>query len=485
MARSYLDVTLRHVCLERAERTVLRNVNWTVRPGERWLLVGENGAGKTQLLKLVAGSVWPTPCGRGWRRYRWGAQSRREPFEAQDEIAYVGAERQDKYKRYGWNHSVEQIVGTGIHRTDIPLDPLSAADRRSVRALLARLDIEPLAARPFLELSYGERRLTLLARALAARPRLLLLDELLNGLDALNHGRALRFLEASARTRLPWVLATHRPDDVPAGVTHVLVLRRGRVVFRGALARAPLSRWLTGRARVSRSEPSRAPSAGASRARVLVRLTHATVYLNERVALSDLSLQVRSGECWVVHGANGSGKSTLLRTIYGDHAVAAGGSIEREGILPGMPLELFKRRVGLVAPHLQAEYPREISVAEAVQSGPHASIGLAQPASLLERRRARAVLASMGLSAFAARPLAELSYGQLRRVLFARALIHEPMLLLLDEPFAGLDAATRAQLLSRLALAHARGTSVLIATHEPADWPKWATHELELRRGGA
>src|SRR5579862_2166654 len=188
MARSYLDVTLRHVCLERAERAVLRNVNWTIRPGERWLLVGENGAGKTQLLKLVAGSVWPTPCGRGWRRYRWGAQSRREPFEAQDEIAYVGAERQDKYERYGWNHSVEQIVGTGIHRTDIPLDPLSAADRRSVRALLARLDIEPLAARPFLELSYGERRLTLLARALATRPRLLLLDELLNGLDALNHG---------------------------------------------------------------------------------------------------------------------------------------------------------------------------------------------------------------------------------------------------------------------------------------------------------
>jgi molybdate transport system ATP-binding protein len=450
MARSYLEVSLRHICLERAERTVLRDVNWTIRPGERWLLAGANGAGKTQLLKLVAGSVWPTPCGRERRRYRWRRESRLEPFEAQDEIAYVGAERQDKYERYGWNHTVEQIVGTGVHRTDIPLEPLRTADRRIVRALLARLEIDHLAARRFLELSYGERRLTLLARALAGRPRLLLLDELLNGLDAVNHGRALRWLAATRGTRMPWVLATHRESDVPESATHALLLQRGRVAFRGAIARAPLARWLTAPARARRHRISNA--AVTHRPAVLVRLSHATVYLDERVALADLSLEVRAGECWVVHGPNGAGKSTLLRTIYGDHAVAAGGLIERAGVVAGVPLEVFKRRVGFVAPHLQAEH---------------------------------SWLAALDVAAFAARPLSELSYGQLRRVLFARALSGEPALLLLDEPFAGLDAATREDMFARLAAARASGSAIVMAAHERGDWPHGATHELELRSGRA
>src|SRR5947209_8269422 len=87
-------------------------------------------------------------------------------------LKHLGPERQDKYERYGWNHSVEQIVGTGLYRTDIPLNPLSAADHRKIAALLSRLAIAHLANRSFLSLSYGERRLTLLARALASQPKL-------------------------------------------------------------------------------------------------------------------------------------------------------------------------------------------------------------------------------------------------------------------------------------------------------------------------
>src|SRR5690348_7347870 len=191
----YVEVTLRSVSLIRNERAILRELDWRVRPGERWVLAGGNGAGKTQLLKLIAGSVWPTPTGREVRRYQWRRELWPTPFEVQDEIAYVGPERQDKYERYGWNHTVEQVVGTGLYRTDIPLNPLNSSDHRRIDAVLGRLAIRQLAKRRFLTLSYGERRLALLARALAWRPKLLLLDELLNGLDEVNHGRALRWLE--------------------------------------------------------------------------------------------------------------------------------------------------------------------------------------------------------------------------------------------------------------------------------------------------
>ena len=67
----YLEVRLKNVRIERGGRTVIEKIDWTIRPGQRWILVGGNGAGKTQLLKLVAGSVWPAPTGLQSRHYRW------------------------------------------------------------------------------------------------------------------------------------------------------------------------------------------------------------------------------------------------------------------------------------------------------------------------------------------------------------------------------------------------------------------------------
>ena len=484
----YVEVELRSVRLVRNGRVILRDVDWRVRPGERWVLAGGNGAGKTQLMKLVAGSVWPTPTGRERRSYRWHGETFSTPFEVKDEIGYLGPERQDKYARYGWNHTVEQIVGTGLHRTDIPLDALSTGDRKRVAALLSRLGIVGLAQRRFLSLSYGERRLTLLARTLASGAKLLLLDELLNGLDETNRARALRWLQHTTRSRLPWVLTTHRVEDVPACVTHVLVLEDGRAVYRGKVGaggrgmRAPLRRWL----HAEHDQPSTTAPVRPRREATghpLVRLVNASVYLDEHVALEKISFEVRKGECWVVHGGNGSGKTTLLRTLYGDHGVAVGGSVQRAGIEPGVPLQVFKTRVGLVAPHLQTDHPLELTVAEVVQSGRHASIGLNDPATPADKAAARRALGFFGLSHLAARTLVELSYGQMRRVLFARAWVRHPQLLLLDEPFAGVDGPTRRGLLAHLETLIGRGTAVIMATHHRSEWPAAATHELELAGG--
>jgi len=485
----YLEVRLAHANLRRNGRRVLKDLSWIIRPGERWVLAGGNGAGKTQLLKLIAGAVWPAPATHPARRYLRGRQHWTTPQAVLAEIAYLGAERQDKYQRYGWDMTVERIVGTGVHRTDIPLAALSAAERRRVRRALGCLGVAQLAARRFLSLSYGERRVVLLARALASRPRLLLLDEVLNGLDAANRRRMLDWLAGRSR-RLPWVLATHRIEDVPRGANRALVLARGSVLYRGPIRGAPLSEWLRARHRLRgrprrRTGAGRAPGARGSAGRELVRLTRARVYLDGSRALSDISLAVRTGECWVVHGRNGSGKTTLLRTLYGDHGVAVGGGIERAGVAAGVPLERFRKQVGLVAPHLQAEHPRELTVTEVVQSGRHASVGLNGAASPADRAAARRTLALFGLTRLSSRPLSELSYGQSRRVLFARAWVRHPKLLLLDEPFAGVDAPTRQALMRRVAAVAASGTAVVVTTHRLHDWPGCATHELELAGGRA
>jgi len=494
-----LVVELSQVSLERGGKRILKNLDWRIAPGERWVLLGRNGAGKTQLLKMLAGDVWPTPSGRERVNYRWRGEDYSTPFGVKEEVAYLGPERQDRYARYEWNHSVTTLVGTGLYREDFPLTALRAADERKVATLLRRLHLEAFANRRFLTLSYGERRLVLLARALAWNPQLLLLDELLNGLDTERREEVLGWLEGTHRSARSWVLTTHRLEDVPRSATHLFVLEDGRAAYAGRWSRARGQRWFAAaRPEIVEAAPALAPAPSAAataapppsmssaprrKASPLIRLDNAAVWLDGTQILAGLSLRVLTGECWVLHGRNGVGKSTLLRTLYGDHGVASGGRIERQGIEAGVPLEVFKRRVGLVAPHLQADHPQHLSVAEVVQTGRHASIGLNARPTRADRAAATAAMRRFGLEALAGSSLREVSYGQLRRVLFARAWVNRPRLLLLDEPFEGLDPATRRALMGAVDALVREGVAVVMATHHRSEWPEVASHELELAAG--
>jgi molybdate transport system ATP-binding protein len=482
-AARYISVDLQNVRLSLAGRPVLRGIDWHIRPGQRWVLMGPNGAGKTQLLKLLAGDVWPSPGSVDARRYTYRGESFDDPYGIKQEIAYLGAERQDRYEHYEWNHRVEAIVGTGLHRTDIALEPLTADARLHIARLLRRLRIHALAQRRFLTLSYGERRLVLLARALAWAPKLLLLDEPFNGLDGSNRERVQHCLRVLSRSSLPWVLTSHRAEDIPLPATHLCRLQAGRITQQTRLNAR--TRRAAGTAIATASPPTRAwpeSSAGTGAAEVLIALRHVSVWREGVAALRNVTLQIRRGECWVVHGANGSGKSSFIQLLHGDLSAASGGSITRAGIDSGVPLDLFKRQVGLVTPELQVLQPRYLCVEEVVASGLHASVGLNATLTSAQRQRARRALRRVGAITLAARAIRELSYGQLRRVLFARALVHEPAMLLLDEPHAGVDARTRTRLRSLVQQSFDSGVTVVIATHHRDEWPRGASHELEIAK---
>lgn len=487
----FIRVRLKGVWLTLRGRPVLRGLDWDIRPHQRWVLLGANGAGKTQLLKLLAGDVWPSP-GRGQRRYFFRGERFDEPYGIKQQIVYVGPERQDRYERYRWNARVESVVGTGLHRTDIPLDALSRRDRERVRHLLRRLGLARLARRRFLDLSYGERRLVLLARALAAAPKLLLLDELLSGLDPANRVRAQACLALLSRSALPWVLTSHREQELPAVATHVRLLEHGRltavrrppsVARRGREGGSPAAQ-ASGAARaaggIGRLRPRRPrPRPG----QPLLTLAKVRVYRGDSAVLRGLSLTISRGECWVVHGPNGSGKSSFIQLLYGDLSAASGGSLSRAGLTPGVPIAHFKRRAGLVSPELQTLHPRELRVDEVIASGASASIGYDGALSSRQQSRTRRLLRRLGLRALERRALSTLSYGQVRQVLFARALVADPDILLLDEPYAGLDADTRRRLAAVVDQALCAGVTVVMTSHHRDDWPAAVTHELELGQG--
>jgi molybdate transport system ATP-binding protein len=479
-------VRLAHVDLVLDARRVLRDVSLDLAPGAKGLLLGGNGAGKTQLLKLLAGERWPTPTGRERREYRDAAGAHVDLVDVLPRIAVVGGERQDKYLRYEWDFTVQTIVGTGCHGVERPLRRLNAGERARVRALLRRFDLWSLRRRRFLTLSYGERRLTLLARALAGRPSLLLLDEPYNGLDRDARATLDRELRRLARTPLTIVVSAHRAEDAPAGFDRAFVVERGRVTFAGARARAPRG-WLAAvrptraRSRAARRVPARRGATPSP----LLRLHGVDLYRDYVPVLSGIDWTVRTGEHWAVLGANGSGKSTLLRFLYGGLPSALGGTFERRGHPPGTHLEEWRRRVAFVSPEQQAEYRDRVTVEDLVVSGLRSSVGLDEPSTAEERRLARAALRRAGIAAWGARAFHALSYGQRRLALLARALVRRPELLLLDEPLTGLDVRWRRRVQDLLREIASRGTQLVMAVHHEDDLLPEVRHVLWLRNGRA
>jgi molybdate transport system ATP-binding protein len=498
-----LAMLLHAVSVRRGDKWVLRDISWTLRPGERWALVGDNGAGKTQLLKLLSGDVWPTPGGPRSRRnarrrherpsgaalngdgrhYRLG-RGPVDLIEAKRRVAYVGAELQDKYARYGWNLRVRELVATGLHRTDLLLLPVTPPQAKRVTATLRLCGLSRHAAREFLSLSYGQKRLALLARALVQDPDWLLLDEFYNGLDADYRQRIDEVLGAGVRRGQSWVATAHRAGDVPRGTRCMLELAEGRVHVIKRIRPSDLAR-LTERAgeslRHSRRARrfSRAGKVAASSAPVLLRLSRVNLYVDYRPVLRDLDWQLRRGEHWAIYGANGAGKSSFLKLLYGDLSPSLGGRIERAGFPRGTPIAEWKRYVGYVSPELQTDYAVNVSVLDVVASGRYASIGLVDEATAGDRRAATYWLRFFGLLSVAKRRPRELSYGQLRRALIARAMAADARILLLDEPLTGLDPAQRA-IMKRLLERLMTRLTLIVAVHHAEDLPRGMTHGLRL-----
>ena len=486
-----LSIELHAVSVRRGAKLALDEVSLRLKAGERWALIGGNGAGKTQLLKLIGTAVWPTPTARGKRTYRLGRRSV-DVIEAKQRIAYIGAELQDKYARYGWNPAVRDLLVTGLHRTDLLQQPISAAEARRVAAMLARCGITPLAARPFLSLSYGQKRLALLARGLIQGPDWLLLDEFYNGLDMTFRARIDAILDQARKRGQSWIVSAHRAMDVPRGTSGLIELQAGRVLGVQRLRRTDLAglaaRAHEAGAREGGAAPALHLTPPATRTRKqgaaapLLRLAGVDLYVEYRAVLRDVHWTLRGGEHWAIFGANGAGKSSFLKLLYGDLSPALGGHIERAGFPRGTPVVEWKRQVGFVSPELQTDYAIDVPVLELVASGRYASIGLSDAPTAADRRAALHWLSFFGLKSVARHRPRELSYGQLRRTLFARALAADARILLLDEPLTGLDPRQRALMKRLLESLMKRGITLIVAVHHAEDLPRGMTHALRLHK---
>ena len=441
-------------------RPVLHAVDFRLASGEHWGIVGGNGSGKSTLLALLAGKRWPAP-GRGSRVYDFGGGPERDAVTALERFALVGHELQDLYFARGWNFRVRDVVLSGLTRSDIPKRRLAAGLPARADAVLERLRLGHLAERRLLELSRGEQRRVLIARALATDPAVLLLDEPASGLDARARD-ALDTLLAQAAESTQIVVAAHRREELPPIVTHTAALAAGRLGAGAPVDPPPREmKEARGLEVTIRAGTGDVPAEGET----VITLEHVDVWLDGRRILAAIDWTIRSGEHWLITGPNGAGKSTLLRLLHGELRPARGGTIRWPGLGDPRSVWALRRRIALVSAELQARYLHPTSVFDAVASGFDSSIGRVRVLSPGERERVSALIAAFELTPFADRLLTKLSWGQRHRALIARTLVNEPRVLLLDEPWAGLDAASAAVVRREIVRRMTAGATVICVSH--------------------
>ncbi|MFH9552157.1 ATP-binding cassette domain-containing protein [Streptomyces sp. NPDC017435] len=205
--------------------------------------------------------------------------------------------------------------------------------------------------------------------------------------------------------------------------------------------------------------PLRSPSEAAGGGPVLLRLEHLSVGYGGLKAIEDASLSLRQNEILAVIGPNGAGKTTLLNVLSG---LTGNGRVSGSADFAGRPLlkarATARRRLGIGRTFQHAEVFSELTVAENV-------LCTRRRITARDRAEVARLLHSVGLADVADRSPAELPFGLQKRLDLARAMAEAPRLLILDEPFGGLDAAERALLAQHIRRLHADGTAVLVIDH--------------------
>ncbi len=420
------------------------------------LVTGPNGSGKSSAVRALAERV------AGARLL--SAESQQAFYEAQlkaDESNFRG----------------------GIDTSSKVRELLGEAGRR--HPLLGAFRLEPLWERGYRLLSTGEARKVLLLEAVLSEPSLLILDDPFDGLDHAAHAELAQAIVHVAEHLPVLVVGTFRAKDLPfpsAALREVWLIEQGQVSFRGA-PQAFLQR-------ASRGASHRTPPVELGSwyephdpGIPLVQLRAGCVRYGEQVVFERLDFSVAAGQHTLIDGPNGSGKSTLLEMITGDHPQAYSNDLHLFGRRRGSGETVWdiKKNVGLVSSRLHRDYRVGGSVEEVLLSGLFDSIGVYQKPEPSHRQRARAWLEwlDQGLALHA--PFRELSFGQQRLVLIARAAIKVPPLVVMDEPTSGLDGDNRIRVLELVeSLCKQHKSTVLMVTHRADERCFW-----QERIGGA
>lgn len=476
---------------------LLAPVSLTIGRREHVAIVGPNGGGKSLLVDLLTSRM---PLREGTIRYHFPTPAATPAAEGHAGVSATSAYGNILVVKF------EDAIGTvenpyyyqqrfnSQDRDESPLvrDTLPAGAATS--PLMDELRMTALMDKRMVLLSSGEMRRYHLFKQLLSAPQMLIIDNPFIGLDAPMreqlHG-IFRRLIAAGRVQIVMLLSSEA--EVPDYVTHVVTVADRRVgsklrlaEFRAAAPQPPLRLADSARRALVALPP---PAGGASPAASttgdeVVAIRRLTLDLGGgRRLYGGLDWTVRRGERWALLGRNGSGKSTLLSLICADHPAAYACDISLFGRRRGTGESIWdiKRHIGFVSPEFHRAYRENVPALDIVASGLHDSVGLYRRPQPQEAEACRWWMTLFGIDGLADRLFLTLSSGEQRLCLLARAFVKDPDLLILDEPFHGIDSRRRTLVRDIIdAFCSRPGKTLIIVSHYEEDLPDGILLRLEL-----
>ena len=462
---------------------------------EHIAIVGANGCGKTMLVEMLVGRhplLGQDPV------YDFSPSKRELAAENIKYITfrdcYGGDNDSTYYLQQRWNqHDIDEETPTvgELLEQEFLLTGKDMPERRAFQEHLYQLfGMDALLDKYIILLSSGELRKFQLTKALFSHPRILMMDNPFIGLDVVARRQLDDLLTTLSKEQaLQLVLVLAKTDDIPGFITHVVVVDQMLVG-----TKMPVAEYL----RVKKPRPAsvltnekrdallRLPyKADEYHAREVVRLRKVSIRYGERTILRELDWVVMNGERWALSGSNGSGKSTLLSLICADNPQGYASDITLFDIPRGSGETIWdiKRHIGYVSPEMHRSYRQNIPAIQIVASGLKDTVGLYVRPNDQEKEQCRKWLRRLGVEHLADRRFMEMSSGEQRLVLLARAFVKEPDLLILDEPLHGLDLENR-RMVKDLVDDYCQNPEVTLiyVTHYQEELPSCIDHSIYLER---
>lgn len=213
---------------QRNSSQILKNVNWDIKKGEYWALIGPNGAGKTTLLKIISGNLWPSSGKVKVLGHEFGKTDLRE---LRKKIGWVSSHIAESISQ---NEKAIDVVLSGKHSSLGIYGKVTDKDKRQADELLKFIGASHIKDKQFKIISQGERQKVLIARALMAKPLILILDEPCSGLDVVSRKNLLATVSRICKEgKTTIVYCTHHFEEIVPEIGHVLMIKGGAVFMKG------------------------------------------------------------------------------------------------------------------------------------------------------------------------------------------------------------------------------------------------------------
>lgn len=468
--------------------------HFVIESGQHWCLFGQNGSGKTLLANLLAGKRLESDS-----YVSYGAN-----FDPARDLHIVSFEEQQRLWERDNRLDISEFSGDAQDKGTV-VAGLIRASRSTLDqndSLFADL-VEQLALEAVLDkgirfLSSGQIRKVLIARSLYAHregaPQLLILDDPLESIDLRSQKQIKTTIAKYMSVKFSSLQLCRRRQDILPGVTHMAVMQsntaRMQISRQGTLAEvaqtAEFTQLVGADVDVSASLDGllsqQAPTREVSEE--LIRLENVQASYGDNKVLVDVNWVMTGRDHVVIEGPNGCGKSTLLSLIDGENHKGYGQQVFLFGRLKGSGETIWetKKHFGIVSNELHNKYIKGWRVIDVVVSGIFDSVGLYDEGGTAEVAQAKRWIAAFGLEQWEKQYYHEISFGQQRLVLLARAMIKKPRILILDEPCVGLDDFHRQLILKVLdAIAERSLTNILYVTHVADEQPRCINQRLRFR----